>query len=194
MSLTKTQLAGLDTGPAPVFVTWRLDGSLPPGCPPAAFSALDRILDAGSTGPLYMRTAEIAGMIADTIEYGDDVLRHYTLHEFAVMPNHVHVLLTPKSDLSTISKSLRTITANRGNALLGNPRGPFWNDDSHQRPVRDRFDFDQLQKYIRNNPVKAGLVSDSRDYPWCSASRGGFNMILAGNQVSTELCSAYQYR
>jgi hypothetical protein len=78
-----------------MFLTWRLHGSLPEGraYPSAgssgqAFLAMDRVLDNASTGPLYLRQAEVAEMVVEAILYREG--RDYELHCFVVMPNHVH--------------------------------------------------------------------------------------------------------
>src|SRR5205085_290270 len=87
----------------PIFLTWRLAGSLPPNrafpesalTSREAFAAMDRLLDEARTGPLYLRQADVADMVVEAILYNAAVLVHYELHAFAVMPNHVHLLVTP---------------------------------------------------------------------------------------------------
>jgi putative transposase len=86
----------------PVFLTWRLHGSLPShrafsgGVLPSgqAFAALDRLLDEARTGPLYLRQPAVADMVVEALLYNGEILRHYELHAFVVMPNHVHLLVT----------------------------------------------------------------------------------------------------
>ena len=64
----------------PLFLTWRLHGSLPPNrsFPDAsltsrkAFVAMDRLLDHARTGPLYLRQPRIAQLIMDGLQYGQD--------------------------------------------------------------------------------------------------------------------------
>ena len=82
----------------PLFVTWRLDGSLPHNrrFPSAiasgqAFLAMDRVLDMASAGPRFLSMPEVATMVKDAIRYRDRHLKHYQLHAFVVMPNHVHL-------------------------------------------------------------------------------------------------------
>jgi hypothetical protein len=60
----------------PIFLTWRLHGSLPAnrGFPPAttsgqAFVAMDHLLDTACTGPLYLRRPEIANVVVEAIRY-----------------------------------------------------------------------------------------------------------------------------
>ena len=94
-----------DTVDQPLFATFRLHGSLPAHrvFPPdslsrsgKAFVAMDRLLDLGASGPLYLRRPEIAEWVVAALQEGDRRLHRYQLHAFVVMPNHVHLLVTPK--------------------------------------------------------------------------------------------------
>lgn len=111
----------------PVFLTWRLHGSLPEHRPfcggrlPSgpAFAALDRLLDEARTGPFYLRQPAVADLVVEALVYNAGILKHYELHAFAVMPNHVHTLVTAAVPLPKLTKSLKGITARRANAILG---------------------------------------------------------------------------
>jgi hypothetical protein len=100
----KRRLPHWDIVEQPLFVTFRLHGSLPANrvFPPAglvsagkAFVAVDRLLDASANGPLFLRRPEIAEMVVAALRHGDCALHRYQLHSFVVMPNHVHLLATP---------------------------------------------------------------------------------------------------
>jgi len=161
----------------PVFLTCRLHGSLPsnryfrPGTLTAGqqFVAMDRILDAGRTGPLYMKDARIADLVVDAIQHAEESLKHFELHAYVVMPNHVHMLVTPRTSLPLLLKSLKSITAKRGNELLGLTGTPFWQDESYDRNVRNREEFARIRRYIEMNPVNAGLARSAEEYEWSSA-------------------------
>jgi len=58
---------------------------------------MDRLLDEARSGMVHLSQPAIADMVVEAIRYNADTLRHYDLHAFVVMPNHVHLLLTPKS-------------------------------------------------------------------------------------------------
>jgi len=166
-----------------VFLTWRLHDSLPPNRPFAAaavssgraFATLDRLLDEASSGPFYLRQPAVADMIVEALQYNADTLGHYALHAFVVMPNHVHVLLTPAIPLPKLTKSLKGITAKRANAMLGSTGRRFWQEESFDRLVRNEGEFASIRNYIESNPVRAGLVREAREYRWSSsgwATRG----------------------
>jgi len=156
----------------PIFITWRLYGSLPanrafPDAGGRAFLVMDRLLADLRTGPTYLRMPEIAGMVVDSIRYRHE--REYELHGFVVMPNHVHLLVTPLVAVRKFMHSLKRYTARRGNEILGTTGQPFWQDESYDRLVRDEREFYRIADYIERNPVDAGLVREPELFPWSSS-------------------------
>jgi putative DNA methylase len=128
---------------------------------------MDRLLDSTRTGPLFLRMPEVANMVTDAIHYRD--LRTDQLHAFVVMPNHVHLLMTPLVAVSKVMQSLKRFTAREGNRILGLTGQPFWQDESYDRLVRNETEFERIVHYIERNPVTAGLAATPEDFPWSSA-------------------------
>ena len=83
-----------------------------------AFATMDRLLDETRSGMFYLRQPAIADMVVEAIRYNAKTLEHYDLHSFVVMPNHVHLLVTPKIELPKIMRSLKGITVKRANVIL----------------------------------------------------------------------------
>jgi ATP-dependent Clp protease ATP-binding subunit ClpA len=88
----------------------------------------------------------------------EEVLKHdagmsYRLLEFVVMPNHVHVLVTPLGghSLSEILQAWKSVSAHRLNKALGR-KGEFWQKESFDHIVRNEAQFERLVAYIKNNP------------------------------------------
>jgi len=175
-----------------LFVTWHLHGSLPQGLYPRpdnasagqAFVWVDRQLDAGRCGPLFLRRPEIAQIVHDSIQRGVQ-LGHYQLGAFVIMANHVHVLLLPRIEPCDLLKSLKGYTARQANRLLGRTGEPFWERESYDHWVRDEKEWSRIAAYIENNPVKAGLVAGAEDYPWSSAS----SVAKSGDAARTGACA-----
>jgi len=130
---------------------------------------MDRILDTAATGPLYLRMPQVARMVQDAIHSRND--REYALHAYAIMPNHVHLLITPSREVSRIMQSLKRFTAREGNRMLGLTGHAFWQDESSDRLVRNDEEFGRIVSYIETNPVKAGLAGSPEEFPWSSAGR-----------------------
>jgi putative transposase len=99
------------------------------------------------------------------------VLGHYRLHAFAIMPNHVHVLLTANVPLPQLTKSLKGITAKRANTMLALTGTHFWQDESFDRVVRDDREIGKIKNYIEQNPVRAGIGCEAEKYRWASAGQ-----------------------
>lgn len=108
-------------------------------------------------------------MVVEAIHYRHENLEHYQLHAYVVMANHVHLLITPRVEVSQLMQSLKRFTAREGNRMLGLTGQPFWQDESYDRLVRDETEFQRTARYIEMNPVKAGIVSKPDDFPWSSA-------------------------
>jgi REP element-mobilizing transposase RayT len=164
-----------------IFLTWRLFDSLPSNrnfdaaalTSGQAFAALDRLLDDARSGRLYLRQPTIADIVVEAIHYNANLLRHYLLHAFVVMPNHVHLLMTPAIELPKLTKSLKGITAKRANVALRRTGQPFWQEESYDRVVRGPEEFAGIRSYIEENPVRAGLVNNASEYRWSSAATRG---------------------
>ena len=135
------------------------------------FVAMDRLLDSGACGPLYLKRHEVAEMVVDAIRHRDGA-GSYELHAFVVMANHVHLLITPRVDVATVVGSLKRFTARAGNRIMGLTGKPFWQDESYDRVVRDGAEFERIRRYIEWNPVQAGLVGSPEEFRWSSAWRG----------------------
>src|ERR1041385_8625315 len=138
----------------PIFVTFRLYGSLPRGraFPPAnvtsgeAFVAMDRLLDECRSGPTFLRQHRVAEEVRQSIVYGEEI-GHYHLHEWVIMPNHVHMLFTPYVNVSRILRSLKSSSSRRANAFLMRTDQPFWQAESYDHLVRNAEEFRKIQRY-----------------------------------------------
>jgi REP element-mobilizing transposase RayT len=128
---------------------------------------MDRLLDNARTGPLYLRQPEIAKVVVEAIRYRNG--EAYQLHNYVVMANHVHILITPHMLVSQLMQSLKRFSARECNRVLGLTGQPFWQDESYDRQVRDDREFARIASYIEMNPVRAGLVKNIEDFPWSSA-------------------------
>ena len=97
----------------------------------------------------------------------------YTLRVAVVMPEHVHLILTPQVDtarqsvvsLAEIMKAIKGTSSHAINRRLG-VRGSVWQEESFDHVLRSSESVDAKVDYILNNPVRRGLVSDWREYHW----------------------------
>jgi putative transposase len=107
-------------------------------------------------GACVLRQPRVAQIVADSLQHFDG--ERYDLSDFVVMPNHVHLLVCLLGDtkIEAQSHSWKKFTAGELNRLLGR-RGRFWQEESFDHLVRSDDQHEYLQKYIAENPIKAGL-------------------------------------
>lgn len=97
----------------------------------------------------------------------------FLLHEFVVMPNHIHLLLTPSAGL-TLERCIQLIKGGysyRRKKDLGSP-GEIWQKSYYDHRVRDWAEYARLRRYIHQNPVRRGLVRSAEEFPYSSACAG----------------------
>ena len=103
-----------------------------------------------------------------------DVLRscvadgHFRVHDFVVMPNHLHVLIALREDMS-VEKAVQFVKGRfsyRIKRELGFA-GEVWQRGFSEVQVIGQESFTHHRAYIAANPVKAGLVDSPEQYPYC---------------------------
>ena len=103
---------------------------------------------------------------------------HYLLHEFVVLPDHFHLLITLDSAV-TVERAIQLVKGGysfRAGKELGF-KGEVWQRGFTDHRIRDGHDFETHRKYIHENPVKKGLARSPEKYPYGSAY-GGFELDL----------------
>lgn len=93
--------------------------------------------------------------------------RFYQLCAWAVMPNHVHLLILPLAPVPILMRWLKGSSARGANRILGRTGNPFWQDESYDHYLRGSIE--RTIAYIEGNPVSAGLVASADLWPWSSA-------------------------
>ena len=173
-------------------ITYRLSDSLPR-------QKLDQLEDELATLPYERRHIARRQQIEAWLDAGmgccalrhPDVARYvqhsflhfhgqrYHLHAWCVMPNHVHVLIEPVSDLASIVQGWKSFTARwilKHGAALGVslPQGrALWMREYWDRYIRDENHYRKTVDYIHQNPVKAGLCARPEAWLWSSAGSSG---------------------
>ena len=108
----------------------------------------------------------MVGLFLDVLFHYRD--KNYRLHEFVLMPDHFHLLISP---ILSLERSLQLIKGGfsyRAKKELGFP-GEIWEKSFYDRRVRCAEDYYNFKQYIRQNPIKQGLVAACADYPYSSA-------------------------
>ena len=108
----------------------------------------------------------------------------FHLHAAVIMPEHVHLLLTPMQNqdgwsigLPAILKSIKGASARSVNKLT-NSAGPVWQEESFDHVLRSQESWEEKLEYIRQNPVRRDLVGRPEDYPWLWIEQSAQQMLL----------------
>ncbi|HEV7406005.1 MAG TPA: transposase [Chthoniobacteraceae bacterium] len=114
-----------------------------------------RELDAGY-GACHLRRPELAQIVSGSLRHFDG--ERYELLDYVIMPNHVHLLATfpDKTTMLNQCESWKHFTSTRINREL-HTKGRFWQQDAFDHLVRNEAQFQWLQRYIAENPRRAGL-------------------------------------
>jgi putative transposase len=120
-------------------------------------------------GKAVLQTARMANLFIDVLRSYMRA-RKFKVHDFVVMPNHIHVLFTLKLDLS-VEGAVKLIKGNFSYRAKKELKYPLeiWQPGFSEVPITTEASFIQHQKYIDENPVKAGLAKSAEEYPYCSA-------------------------
>jgi REP element-mobilizing transposase RayT len=131
---------------------------------------IERALDS-SHGQASLREPGVGEIVENALLYFDG--DRYRLHAWVIMPNHVHVLITPIGGykLSEITHSWKSFTAKKANALL-NRAGAFWSREYFDRAIRDGAHYHNAVTYFAMNPVSAGLCGEPEQWRFSSAWSG----------------------
>lgn len=190
---TRGFLPHLNVPEATQFLTWRLADAIPPVTwrqvleetidLPGEEQRRERarraevLLDEG-LGCAYLRQPLVALAAQEALFFGHG--KRYRLRAYAVMPTHVHALLSlaEAEALEDVTRTIKSFSAREANRLLGRS-GRFWQVESFDRLIRTSEQLDRTIAYIEWNPVKARLVADPKHYPYSSANPENVERLLA---------------
>ena len=92
------------------------------------------------------------------------------VHAFALMPNHVHLLMTPQSE-DSLAKTMQSLGRRYAQYFNQQHRrsGTIW-EGRYRSSLIDPDYFLRCQRYIELNPVRAGFESNPQSSTWTSFS------------------------
>jgi putative transposase len=114
----------------------------------------------------------------------------YLLHEFVVMPDHLHLLLTP-SATTNLEKAIQLVKGGSSHQIHKelNQSMEIWQEGFYDWTIRDANDWRTKVEYIRMNPVRAKLVQRPQDWPYSSAT-GQFTLDPMPSKYSQQASGA----
>jgi len=121
-----------------------------------------------SQGKAVLQTERMAKLFVDVLRFYMRAGK-FKVHDFVVMPNHIHVLLTVGPEMS-IEKAVQMMKGNfsyRAKKELGY-KWEVWQKGFSEVQILTEDSFVRHQNYIDENPVKVGLACSAEEYPYCS--------------------------
>jgi len=117
---------------------------------------------------LFQREPWAKLLIATLYQYRGSA---YLLHEFVIMPDHVHILLTPTASLEKAVQFIKGGFSYRAKKELGSNM-EIWQKGFSDHRIRDTEDYLRHISYIRENPVRKHFCERAEEFLWSSAYPG----------------------
>lgn len=131
--------------------------------------------------PLFRRESTAKLFIHTLTHYREQ--GKFLLHEFVIMPDHVHALLTPAAAIS-LERAVQFIKG--GFSFRLKFHGPVWQAGFTNHRVRDLDDYESHRRYIHMNPVRSRLVERPELYPYSSAVAVRMDPLPSGLEPRNE--------
>ena len=134
------------------------------------FAEMELWLDSAPSNS-HLRRPEIAEMIVEAIEErcrrGD-----WKMLEYVVMPTHLHLFCeVGRHGLKETVEAFKSWTGRRAASIVQIAGERFWQREWFDHWSRSDEEDEKIARYIRDNPVKAGLVNQDIEWPFGSRSR-----------------------
>ena len=116
--------------------------------------------------PLFVETT-IVRVFAEFLE--EVAEKHFFKAIFCFMPDHLHLICMAKDDNADLLSGIEEFKQRTGFWLASNLPQVQWEKSFHDRIIRCTEELAANIRYVLDNPVRGGLVTDWRDYPYTGA-------------------------
>lgn len=135
------------------------------------FAKFDAVLDRPTIGPAYFENEKMAEVLAGELMMLEET--GFTVHGFAILPNHVHAVLhLPERTGLSLPKALDLLHLRTGANCrrLVRPKLPpeaeFWQAGWLELPILDEAELTRVLAYVRGNARQAGLPQRYQEWPY----------------------------
>ncbi len=109
--------------------------------------------------------ADTARLVCASVEFCSQKMG-YRLYGYCLMPEHLHVLLSPAASRRSLEHWLRDFKSFTSNQYMKRSGRPLWQRSAHDHVCRVAETAETVLAYIVENPVRRGLVQRWQDWPW----------------------------
>jgi putative transposase len=138
------------------------------------FLRLESILDAHQSGIDWLLHPPVAEAFIDALSWLTEPAQGWDIYAVTLMSTHAHIVMRNRAGLSrNLLRHLgqfKRHTARVSNRLLDR-NGSFWAREDFDHWCRNENKVLSAVRYTANNPVKAGLCADWRDWPWTKVEK-----------------------
>ena len=120
----------------------------------------------GANNGAPFNDAMIAAMVCNSVQKSCELL-HFRLFIYCLMPDHLHVVISPaesRTPASEFLRKLKSFTTRQYQLRAGESH--LWQNSAFDRVIRPHEDIQAIVRYIAANPVRRELVKCWTDWPW----------------------------
>jgi REP-associated tyrosine transposase len=114
-----------------------------------------------------LASSEVARILFD--EWQNARERHgWVVGRYVVMPNHVHFFCSSEMDAKALPRFIQAWKQWTSKRIGGELKfaAPIWQKEFFDHVLRSSESYSQKWEYVRENPVRAGLVATADEWPW----------------------------
>ena len=119
--------------------------------------------------PLFTEASIVDLVLTQILRAGSE--RQFELLAYCFMPDHVHLAAAGETNGSDGKAFIKAAKQYSGYYYARGRNGRLWERYSYDRVIRDDMELALTIGYLVENPVRAGLVSHPRDYPFLGSQR-----------------------
>jgi putative transposase len=90
----------------------------------------------------------------------------FSVLAYCFMPDHLHLLVSGEDDKSNLKKFISLFKQKSGYWFKKNYNKNLWHISYYDHILREEESIEDVALYILENPVRRGLVSDPKEYPF----------------------------
>ncbi|MBI9101089.1 MAG: transposase [Spirochaetales bacterium] len=130
-------------------------------------NAVYHVVARANRGEFILNTSDMKEMFLKILGQAKRKYK-FNLKHFCIMSNHIHLMIEPTgdTDLSKLMQWILAVFASRFNRFFG-LKGHVWYDRFKSKIIETLIQFIKTFQYISDNPVKAGITVNNKDYDFC---------------------------
>jgi len=92
---------------------------------------------------------------------------HWMVGRYGLMPDHIHLFCSPSVENAvTVKRWVAYWKSYASNHWPTRTKRPIWQQDCWDRQLRSGESYDEKWAYVKENPVRHGLVESAKDWPY----------------------------